>query len=120
MWGLPANLQNRLEWHNRAQSGYGIRSSPSNVPRRSSRYERNAGYASSAQADNAFGVTSDFNLVSVESSGDGTTLPVDEYYEAADLPIMRAEYGDAFADIAQRLIARFGGHVVERRVDASR
>jgi hypothetical protein len=34
--------------------------------------------------------------------------------------MMRAEYDDAFSDIAERLIARFGGHVIERTVDASR
>jgi hypothetical protein len=32
-------------------------------------YERNIGYASSAQANNAFGVTDDLNLVSVETVG---------------------------------------------------
>jgi len=41
-------------------------------------------------------------------------------YEADDLPMMRAEYDDAFADIVERLIARFGGHVIERTVDAPR
>lgn len=44
----------------------------------------------------------------------------DEHYEAADLPMMRAEYDDAFADIAERLIARFGGRVLERTVDGPR
>lgn len=34
-------------------------------------YERNVGYASSAQAGNAFGVTNDLNLVSLEPSGGG-------------------------------------------------
>jgi len=83
-------------------------------------YERHVGHASSAQADNAFGVTNDLNLVSVESSRDGTLLTMDAYYEAADLPMMRAEYDDAFADIAERLMARFGGHVIERTVDGPR
>ena len=80
-------------------------------------YEPHVGYASSAQSDNAFGVTSDLNLVSAEPSRHGTIVTWDEYYEAADLPMMRAEYDDAFADIAERLIARFGGHVIERTVD---
>lgn len=83
-------------------------------------YERNVGYASSAQADNAFNVTNDLNLVSIEPSGEGTIVTWDEHYEAADLPMMRAEYDDAFADIAERLIARLGGHVIERRVDGPR
>jgi hypothetical protein len=83
-------------------------------------YERNVGYASSAQANNAFGVTNDLNLVSVEPSAGGTIVTWDEYYEAADLPMMRAEYDHAFADIAERLIERFGGQVIERTVDGSR
>jgi hypothetical protein len=83
-------------------------------------YERHIGYASSAQAGNVFGVTNDLNLVSVEPSKEGTIVTWDEYYEATDLAMMRAEYDDAFADIAKRLIARFGGHVIERTVDAPR
>jgi hypothetical protein len=83
-------------------------------------YEPNVGYASSAQPDNAFGVTNDLNLVTVEPSEDGTILTWEEYYDAADLPMMRAEYDDAFTDIAERLIARLGGHVIERTVDVPR
>ena len=83
-------------------------------------YERNVGYASSAQGNNAFGVADDLNLVSVEPSAGGTIVTWEEYYEAADLQMMRAEYDDAFADVAERLIARFGGHVIERTVDGSR
>jgi carbon monoxide dehydrogenase subunit G len=80
-------------------------------------YERNVGYASSAQPNNAFGVTDDLNLVSVAPSAGGTIVTWDEYYEAADPPMVRAEYDQAFADIAERLIERFGGHVIERTVD---
>jgi hypothetical protein len=83
-------------------------------------YEQNVGYASSAQGDNAFGVSEDLTLVTVERSGDGTVVTWEEYYEAADLAMMRAEYDDAFADIAERFIARFGGQIVERTVDGPR
>ena len=83
-------------------------------------YEPNVGYASSAQADNAFGVTNDLNLLTVEPSGEGMIVTWDEHYEAADVPMMRAEYDGAFADIADRLISRFGGHVIERTVDGLR
>jgi hypothetical protein len=83
-------------------------------------YERNIGYASSAQADNAFGITDDLNLISLEPSEEGTIVTWDEHYAAADLPMMRAEYDAAFADIAERLITRFGGRVIERTVDGSR
>jgi carbon monoxide dehydrogenase subunit G len=83
-------------------------------------YERNVGYASSAQGNNAFGVINDLNLVTVEATAGGTIVTWDEYYEAVDLLMMRAEYDNAFADIAERLIARFGGHVIERTVCGSR
>ena len=83
-------------------------------------YERNVGYASSAQADNAFGITDDLNLVSVEPSAGGTIVTWEEYYEAADLPMMRAEYDDAFADIADRLITPVRRSCLERTVDGSR
>jgi hypothetical protein len=43
-------------------------------------YERNIGYASSAQANNAFGVTDDLSLVSVEPSACGTIVTRDQYY----------------------------------------
>jgi hypothetical protein len=48
------------------------------------------------------------------------TVTWDQYDQAADLPMMRAEYDDAFADIAERLTARFGGQVIERTVDGTR
>lgn len=83
-------------------------------------YEQNVGYASSAQGDNAFGVTEDLNLVTLETLEDGTIVTWEEYYEAADISMMRAEYDDAFADIAERLIARFGGHVIEKTIDGPR
>ena len=67
------------------------------------RHEPNVGYASSAQADNAFGVTSDLNLVRAEPFGEETLVTWEVDYEADDLPMMRAEYDDAFADIAERL-----------------
>jgi hypothetical protein len=43
----------------------------------------------------------DLNLVRAEPSGEGTIVTWEEYYEAADLPMMRAEYDDAFKDIAE-------------------
>jgi Polyketide cyclase / dehydrase and lipid transport len=83
-------------------------------------YEPRVGYASTARAQNALGITDDLNLVIVEPSGGGTIVTWEEYYEAADLPMIRAEYDDAFADIAERLIVHFGGHVIERTVDGPR
>jgi len=80
-------------------------------------YAPNLGYASSALPGNAFGVTNDLNLVVAEPFEEGAIVTWEAYYEAVDLPMMRAEYHDAFADIAERLIARFGGRIIERTVD---
>jgi hypothetical protein len=86
-------------------------------PQRGPLVRAKLGHASCAQGDNAFGVTDDLNLVTVERSRNGTIVTWEEYYQAADLAMMRAEYDSAFADIAERLIARFGGRVIERTVD---
>lgn len=83
-------------------------------------YEPNRGYASSGEKDNAFGVTNDLNRVTVEPSKEGTILTWTVYYDAQDLDMMRAEYDQAFADIGQNLIRRFGGKVIERYVEQSR
>lgn len=44
----------------------------------------------------------------------------EEYHDSADLPVARASFDDGIADIAARLVARFGGRVVERYVDGPR
>ena len=41
----------------------------------------------------------------------------EQYYDAADLDMNKAVFDQALADIAERLIARFGGRLVERYVD---
>ena len=43
----------------------------------------------------------------VESSKEGTVLTWDEYYDAPDLDMMRAEYDQAFADIGKNLVLPF-------------
>lgn len=72
------------------------------------------GYASSGTPGNAFGLSADLNLVTLEPAAAGTLLTWDEYFEAQDLDAIRTEFDQAFADIADRLIARFGGHLIER------
>jgi uncharacterized protein (TIGR02246 family) len=52
--------------------------------------------------------------VTLEPSPGGTLLTWDEYFEADDLEVMRAEFDQALADTADRLIARFGGRLIER------
>ncbi len=41
----------------------------------------------------------------------------DEYYDAQDLDMNKAAYGQALAYIGENLVRRFGGMVVERYVE---
>jgi len=80
-------------------------------------YEPGHGYGSSGTPNSAFGLSDDLNLVRLEPSpGGGTLLTWDEYFEAEDLEAMRAGFDKALADTADRLIARFGGRLIERFV----
>lgn len=76
-------------------------------------YEANAGYASSAR-DSSFGLRDDVNLLTVEPAPAGTLLTWDEYFDAEDVPAMLASFDEALADTAERLVARFGGRLLER------
>jgi ketosteroid isomerase-like protein len=77
-------------------------------------YEPNQGYASSGEPDNAFGLREDLNVVTLQPASGGTLLTWDEYFEAQDVAGMRASFDQALVDTANRLIARFGGRLIER------
>jgi uncharacterized protein (TIGR02246 family) len=79
-------------------------------------YEPGRGYASSGVPGNAFGLSDDLNLVTLQPTSGGTLLTWDEYFEAQDVDAMRASYDQALVDIADRLVTRFGGRVIERFV----
>jgi hypothetical protein len=81
---------------------------------------RNFGYAASAEPDNAFGLTNDLSIVTVVATGEGTMFTWVQHYDHGDLPAMRAGFDAGIADIGERLVARFGGRVVERYVDGPR
>jgi ketosteroid isomerase-like protein len=76
--------------------------------------EPRSGYASSGAPGNAFGLTDDLNLVTLDPSPVGTLVTWDEYVQAVDVGAIRASFDQALADIANRLVARFKGRVVER------
>jgi hypothetical protein len=80
-------------------------------------YEPLRGYASSGAGEDAFGMANDLNLVLLEPSAGGTLVTMDEYYDARDLGMMKAHFDEAFADIGERLVRRFGGRVVDRFVE---
>jgi len=75
-------------------------------------YQPNRGWASHGAAGDAFGLSDDLHLVTVESSQDGTLLTWDAYYQAQDLAMMQAHMLEALSDIGQNLLKRFGGRLI--------
>jgi hypothetical protein len=71
----------------------------------------------SAAAGNDFGLTNDLSLVTVAPIPRGEAVHLGSYYDHPDLPMMRASFDDGIADIGRRLIARFGGRLLERYID---
>ena len=76
------------------------------------------GYSASADVPNDFGLTNDLSLVTVAQAPEGTLFTWEQYYDHPDLPVMRAGFDEGIADIGERLVARFGGQIVEGYVDA--
>lgn len=77
-------------------------------------YEPNHGFASSAEEPNAFGLVDALTLVILEPMAAGTRLTWEQYYQAEEPDMMRAEFDGALLDIAGNLIARFGGRTIDR------
>lgn len=83
-------------------------------------FEPERGYASLSAEPNDFGLRSSLTLVSLESSGPSTTLVWSQYYDSPDVAPTRSAFDEALADIANRLVARFGGRITQRFVEAAR
>jgi Polyketide cyclase / dehydrase and lipid transport len=81
--------------------------------------EPGRGWASVAEEPNAFGSTDALTLVILEPRDGGSRLTWEQYYEAADLPMLRDEFDRALTDIAARLTERFGGTLTERYVEGN-
>jgi hypothetical protein len=79
-------------------------------------YEPNRGYASVGEQPNAFGLREDLALTTLAPADDGTTLAIEQYYDADNLDEMRLHFDQALEDIAGNLVRRFGGRVLERQV----
>ena len=82
-------------------------------------HEPNRGYASCAEEPNPFGLTNALTLVQLESGSGRTTMTWDQHYEAADLGASKEGFAQALADIAERLVRKFGGKVLEHYVEPS-
>jgi hypothetical protein len=74
-----------------------------------------AGFASQAEEPNAFGLINAVTLVTVRESTEGTIVVWEQYYDAADVAMNEQAFEQALADIGERLVAKFGGRIVELR-----
>jgi len=84
-------------------------------------YEPNHGWASTgSDKTDAFGVRNSLHMVTVQPSERGTTVTWLVHYNADSpeaIETNRTHLDQALTDIAERLIARFGGRILERYVD---
>ena len=83
-------------------------------------YEPNRGWASVDAGPNDFGLEHSLHLVTLSPAERGTQVSWEAYYDTTDLDSNRTELDHALADIADRLIARFGGRVLDRYVEGLR
>jgi hypothetical protein len=79
-------------------------------------YDPERGYLS-VEVEGDAGTDGAVAFTTVDPTPRGTRVTYDMYYEAADLHTMRAQLDEVFADMADRLIAHFGGRVLERYVE---
>jgi carbon monoxide dehydrogenase subunit G len=79
-------------------------------------FEPNAGYLS-VEVEGSAGTAGAVAFTTLDPTPGGTRVSYEMYYDAEDLDAMRAQLDEVFADMADRLIARFGGRVAERYVE---
>jgi carbon monoxide dehydrogenase subunit G len=77
-------------------------------------FEPERGWASTAEEPNAFGLADALTVVTLEPHTRGSRLSWDQHYGGEAVDVMLVEFDHALSDIAQHLIDRFGGRVVER------
>jgi hypothetical protein len=79
-------------------------------------YEPGRGYLSAEHVGDS-GTVGTVALMTVDPIDGGTRLTYDMHFDAEDLDGMRAHIDAVNVDMSERLIARFGGRVVERYVE---
>jgi len=79
-------------------------------------YEPNRGYLSVEVEGNA-GTEGAVAFMTVDPIPGGTRLTYDMHFDAADLDAVKTQLDEVNSDMAARLIARFGGRVVDRYVE---
>jgi polyketide cyclase/dehydrase/lipid transport protein len=72
-------------------------------------YIPRVGYSASATEPNPFQLTNDLSIVTVGPADGGTVFEWAQYFDSPDLPAAVQSFDQGLVDIAERLIARFGG-----------
>jgi hypothetical protein len=80
-------------------------------------FEPNRGYLS-VEVGGSWGGGNTVALMTLDPIPEGTRMTNDMYFDAEDLDAAKAHLDDALVDIAENLIARFGGRVTEHYVES--
>ena len=80
-------------------------------------YEPNRGYLS-VEVGGSWGGANTVALTTLDPIPQGTRVNLDMHYDAEDVDTMKMQLDEVYADMAQNLIARFGGRVIERYVES--
>ena len=79
-------------------------------------YEPNRGYLS-VEVDGDTGTEGTVAFTTLDPTSRGTRVSYEMYYDAEDLDATKAQLDEVFVDMADRLIGRFGGRVLDRYVE---
>jgi uncharacterized membrane protein len=79
-------------------------------------YEPNRGYLS-VEVDGDTGAEGTVAFTTLESTPAGTRVDFHMYYESQELDTVKAQLDEVFVDMADQLITRFGGRVLDRYVE---
>ena len=79
-------------------------------------YEPNRGYLS-VEVEGNTGTEGTVAFATFEPTPAGTRVDYQMYFDSEDLDTMKAHLDEVFVDMADRLIARFGGRVLDRYVE---
>ena len=79
-------------------------------------YEPDRGYLS-VEIEGDAGTEGAVAFTTLEPTPAGTRVTYEMYYDSEDLDAMRAHLDEVFVDMSDRLIASFGGRVVDRYVE---
>ena len=79
-------------------------------------YEPNRGYLS-VEVDGDTGTEGTVAFTTLDPTSRGTRVTYEMYYDAEDLDATKAQLDEVFVDMADRLIGRFGGRILDRYVE---